>query len=92
MHIVFGVGQRILPKFAKIQYMDMRISQRKNLRPYPYFQGYIKIKTAKFRAKFLNAHYLQIGSADFSQIRMNLIHVHDKPHFQGHIRKRSYLI
>ena len=69
--------------------MDMRISQRKKLRPYPYFQGHIKIKTAKFRAKYLNAHHLQIGSAYFSQIRMNLIHGHGKPHFQGHIRKRS---
>ena len=67
----------------------MRISQRKNWRPYSYFQGHIKIKTAKFRAKFLNAHYLQIGSADFSKICMNHIHGHDKPHFQGHIRKRS---
>ena len=28
--------------------------------------------------KYLNAHYLQIGSADFAQIRMNLIHGHDK--------------
>ena len=53
MHIVLGVGQWILPKFAWIQYTDMRISQRKKLRPYPYFQGHIKIKTAKFRAKIL---------------------------------------
>ena len=67
--------------------MDMRISQRKKWRPYPYFQGHIKIKK-KFRAKYLNANYLQIDSADFSQIRMNLIHGHDKLHFQGHIRKR----
>ena len=28
--------------------------------------------------KYLNVHYLQIGSADFAQIRMNLIHGHDK--------------
>ena len=67
--------------------MDMRISQRKNWRPY--FQGHIKIKLQTLRQKYLNAHYLQIGSADFSQIRMNLIHGHDKPQFQGHIRKRS---
>ena len=67
----------------------MRISQRKNLRPYPYFQGHIKKNCKCLGLKYLNAHYLQIGSADFSQIRMNLIHVHDKPHFQGHIRKRS---
>ena len=40
----------------------------------------------KIKGKYLNAHYLQIGPADFSQIRMNLIHGHDKPHFQGHIR------
>ena len=69
--------------------MDMRISQRKNLRPYTYFQGHIKMKLQNLGQKYLNAHYLQIGSADFSQIRMNLIHVHDTPHFQGHIRKRS---
>ena len=62
---------------------------KEKLRPYPYFQGHIKIKTAKIRAKYLNAHYLQIGSADFSQICMNLLHGHDKPHFQSHIRKRS---
>ena len=42
MHIILGVGQWILPKFAWIQYMDMRISQRKKWRPY--FQGHIKIK------------------------------------------------
>ena len=53
MHIILEVGQWILPKFAYIQYMDMRISQKKNLRPYPNFQGHIKIKTAKFRAKIL---------------------------------------
>ena len=58
--------------------MDVRISQRKNLRPYPYFQGQIKMKTAKLGQKYLNAHYFQIGSADFSQIRMNLIHGYDK--------------
>ena len=28
--------------------------------------------------KYLNEHYLQIGLADFAQIRMNLIHGHDK--------------
>ena len=67
--------------------MDMRISQRKNWRPY--FQGHIKIKLQNLGQKYLNAHYLQIGSADFSQICMNLIHGHDKPHFQGHIRKPS---
>ena len=42
MHIILGVGQWILPKFAWIQYMDMRISQRKKWRPY--FEGHIKIK------------------------------------------------
>ena len=50
--------------------MDMRISQRKNLRPYPCFQGHIKIKTANLGQNYLNADYLQIGSADFSQIRI----------------------
>ena len=67
--------------------MDMRISQRKNWRPD--FQGHIKIKLQTLGQKFLNAHHLQIGSADFPQICMNLIHGHDKPHFQCHIRKRS---
>ena len=47
MHIILGVGEWILPKFAWIQYMDMRISQTKNWRPYPYFQGHIKIKNCK---------------------------------------------
>ena len=60
---------------------------KKNWRPY--FQGHIKIKLQNLGQKYLKAHYLQIGSADFSQIRMNLIHGRDKPHFQGHIRKRS---
>ena len=55
----------------------------------PYFQGHIKIKLQNLGQKYLNAHYLQIESADFSQIRMNLIHGHDKAHFQGHIGKRS---
>ena len=60
---------------------------KKNWRTY--FQGHIKIKLQNLGKKYLKAHYLQIGSADISQIRMNLIHGHDKPHFQGHIRKRS---
>ena len=67
--------------------MDMRISQRKKSRPY--FQGHIKIKLQTLGQKYFNAHYLQIGSADFSLIRMNLIHGHDKPQFHGHSRKRS---
>ena len=50
--------------------MDMTISQRKNLRPYPCFQGHIKIKTANLGQNYLNADYLQIGSADFSLIRV----------------------
>ena len=65
----------------------MRISQRKKWRPY--FQSHIKIKLQNLGQKYLKAHYLQIGSADFSQICMNLTHGHDKPHFQGHIRKPS---
>ena len=76
----------ILP-VAWIQYMDMRISQRKNWRPYCY--GHIKIKLHYLGQKYLNTHYLQMGSADFPQIRMNHIHRHDKPHFQGHIRNWS---
>ena len=38
---------------------------------------------------YLYAHHLQIGSAEFSQIRMNLMHGHDKPRVKGHIRKQS---
>ena len=64
----------------------MRISQRKNWSPY--FQSHIKIKLLNLGQKYLNAHYLQIGSADFSQIRMNLIHGHDKPHFQSHLKTK----
>ena len=63
MHIILGVGQWILPTFALIQYINMRISQRTNWRPY--FQGHIKIKLQNLGQKYLNAHYLQIGSADF---------------------------
>ena len=48
----------------------MRTSQSKHWRPYSYYQGHIKIKTANLGQKYLNAHYLQ---ADFSKIRMNLI-------------------
>ena len=47
---------------------------------------------------FLNAHYLQTGSTDFTQFHMNLIHGHDKkllkcfepwPYFQGYIGKET---
>ena len=47
-------------------------------RPLSYIQGHIRIKLLNLGQKYLNAHYLQAGSADFALICMNLIHGHGK--------------
>ena len=39
----------------------------------------VKLKNCLIKVNtYFNAHYLQTGSADFTQIHMNLIHGHDK--------------
>ena len=63
MHIIFRLGQLIFPKFAWILYMDM-----KNL----IFKLTLENGAAKFKQKYLNAHYLCNGSADFTQTCMVL--------------------
>ena len=41
------------------------------------FKVTLENQIAKFRRKFLNAHYLRSGSVDFTQICMNSISGHD---------------
>ena len=78
MHIIFEKGQWILPKFALIQDLDMTIS-RKNFGDLDLiFKVILEKKLLNLGQKYLNAHYLQIGFADFAPIRMNLIHGHDE--------------
>ena len=41
------------------------------------FKVTLENQIAKFRPKYLNAHYLQSGSVDFTQICMNSIFGHE---------------
>ena len=68
MHIIFRLGQLIFPKFARILYMDMTNLICKVI---------LENEAAKFKPKYLHAHYLCSGSADFTQICMILKSEHD---------------
>ena len=90
MHIIFGLGQLIYSKFAWILYMDIT-----NL----IFKVTLENEAAKFKPKYLNAHYLCNVSADFSQTCMILKSGHGNkplkllrtwPYFQGHIKKFAW--
>ena len=78
MNIIFELSQWILPKFALIQDLVMTISRLTFGGLDLVFKVTLEKKLLNLGQKYVHAHSLPIGSVDFAQIRMNLIHGHDK--------------